>query len=95
MSDLVYCTRHAAIRSVAKLMQTLERAVQDCDGVSPRDRNGPSRFQQLNHILQVLLMTFLLYLLSLENLCILQNCFYNSYLQTLISVALVYVYMHV
>jgi hypothetical protein len=52
MSQLVYCTRHAAIRTVGKLMKHLERLVQDLDDRRPL-ANGDTRFERLRVILQV------------------------------------------
>jgi hypothetical protein len=51
MSDLVYCARHASIRSTLKLFQHLKRFAQELDGL---DKRSPSRFEILHTTMQVL-----------------------------------------
>ena len=44
MKDLVYCTRHASIQTIMKLMQYLEHLAQDLDIADPKTT---SPFDQL------------------------------------------------
>ena len=51
MKDFVYCTRHASIRTIMKLIQYLERFAQDLDIANPKTT---SRFDQLCVCMQVI-----------------------------------------
>ena len=70
MVDLVYCARHANIRTVRKMMVQLERFAQDLDGECPI-LVGPSRFELLKIVLHVhLLMSTHFYYTFYPNLCV-------------------------
>lgn len=55
MEDVVYCARHAAIRTVKKLMTHLQEFVQDLDSASISARpHNPSRYEEFRMRMQVI-----------------------------------------